>query len=150
MESVSRILRFTYVYPASIYLLKINNRRGWLWLWKFFVMPCSIVSMVNFEHVISGRVKKCYISNKLIPILINNDSVVLQIFVEICWFWNIERIIRTEKEAKRKIILWKLETVYPSNCNHLVCKRTLSHLAKLVILTKLAIQYLLKSQVYRY
>ena len=35
--------------PASIYLLKVNNRNT-----RTYFIPCSSVSIVNFEHVIAG------------------------------------------------------------------------------------------------
>ena len=54
------------IYPAGIYLLKVNNRNTRTRceicskltikiLWTYFI-PCSSVSIFNFEHVIAGWV----------------------------------------------------------------------------------------------
>ena len=72
------LMRSIKLYPAGIYLLKVNNRNTrtrceicskliikyqnnalasfrylYCWLWTYFT-PCSIVSIVNFEHVFGG------------------------------------------------------------------------------------------------
>ena len=46
-------LLFFFVNPASAYLLIVNNRS----------IYCSSVSIVNFEHVIAGRVVSADLTN---------------------------------------------------------------------------------------